>query len=260
MRRPATTMSANPAPMRYEEFSPPADLAPWVAAFWSFEVAPGAGEMQHPIPLTGGAILAIRPGEEPVLTGPRVQPLIVPVQGGDVHLGVHLLPGAAGALLCRPVAALRDHIGPARFVLDPDWCAGFTATANPAEHLIESVRALASAASEPDPVVMAAVRTLLATGGAEPIARLSFASGLSARQFRRRFTEAVGLSPKELARLRRIRAVAAAAVMEGGSWAEAAAEHGFADQAHLVREFRSLLGRAPRAFQSHAQRIVHRLV
>jgi AraC-like DNA-binding protein len=246
--------------MRYEELAPPAELAPWVAAFWIFEVTPGEGEIDHPIPLTGGAMLALLPGEEPMLTGPRVEPLIVPVRGGEIHYGVHLLPGAAQSLLGLPALSLRERGGPARLWLDEVWCASFRTAADAPRRLLDGLLELAKRASVPDPLVMAGVRAILETDGACSIAAISEASGLSARQFRRRFTESVGLSPKELARLRRVRASAAAAVTEGVTWADAANEHGFADQAHLAREFRSLLGHAPGAFRSHARRIHHRLV
>jgi AraC-like DNA-binding protein len=253
-------MRQTPSLMRYEEIPPPAPLAPWVAAFWVFEVAAAAGEIQHPIPLTGGVIVALLPGSEPVLTGPRVHPLVVPVHGGEIHYGVHLLPGAVESLIGIPAAVLRDQAGPARLWIDEAVCASFRTAADPAGHLVNVLSALAARAAEPDAVVMSAVRAILATDGAASIAELARASGLSPRHFRRRFTALVGLSPKELARLRRLRASAAAAVVEGRSWADAANEHGFADQAHLVREFRSLLGHAPREFRAHAGRIAHRLL
>ena len=253
-------MHPKPPLMRYEELSPPADLAAWVAAFWVFSVAADAGAIDHPIPLTGGAILAMRPGEEPVVSGPRVRPLVVPVRGGEIHYGVHLLPGAAGPLLRHGAASLREQVGPARMWLDPAWCESFRTAVDPAAHLLSSVRSLSAGAAAPDPLIMRAVARVMESDGAAPIGELSLASGLSPRQFRRRFTEAVGLAPKELARLRRVRASAAAAVVEGRSWAYAASEHGFADQAHLVREFRSLLGPAPEEFRTHAERIAHRLV
>lgn len=249
-----------PSLMRYEEIAPPADLEPWVASFWVFEVAAGAGEIEHRIPLTGGAMIALLPGEEPVLTGPRVLPLVVPVRGGEIDYGVHLLPGASESLLGHPAAALRDQAGPASSWLDAEWCASFRGAADPAGHLLGAVRALAAGAPAPDAAVMAAVRAIIATDGAASVTELSRASGLSSRHFRRKFTRAVGLSPKELTRLRRLRASAADAVVAGHSWADAANDHGFSDQAHLVREFRSLLGQAPGAFRAHAGRIAHRLV
>jgi methylphosphotriester-DNA--protein-cysteine methyltransferase len=69
---------------------------------------------------------------------------------------------------------------------------------------------------------------------------------VSERHLRNVFREEIGISPKRYARIARIRRVAAKAGTE--SWARLAADHGFYDQAHLVAEFRELLGVTPRAF------------
>lgn len=247
-------------PMRYEELPAPDDLAPWVVSFWIFEVADGAGEIEHRIPLTGGATIALQPGREPMLTGQRVAPLVVPVRGGELHYGAHLRPGAVPSLLKVDAKALRDRIGPARLWLDPAWCASFVATESPIERLVDAMRQQARCAGPLDPVVMRAVDRALGTSGAVLLSSLVGESGLSVSQFRRRFVASVGLLPKELLRIRRVRASAAAAVLERRSWAEVAAGGGFSDQAHLVREFHTLLGASPGAFREHASRIAHRLV
>ena len=35
----------------------PPELQPWIAAHWHFRVGPGAGEIEHTIPLTGGVLV-----------------------------------------------------------------------------------------------------------------------------------------------------------------------------------------------------------
>ena len=69
--------------MYYGELHPRPELKPWVAAHWHFRVEPGAPGMDHWIPPSGGAMLAIPAGGEPVLTGPRTEPLEIQVGGGD---------------------------------------------------------------------------------------------------------------------------------------------------------------------------------
>ena len=47
--------------MHYGELEPVPELKPWVAPYWHFKVEHGAGEIEHWIPLTGGAMLAGHP-------------------------------------------------------------------------------------------------------------------------------------------------------------------------------------------------------
>lgn len=252
--------------MSYVEVPAPPELRPWVAAFWVFRVVPDVGVLEHRIPLTGGILVSVGRSREPMLAGPRTAPLVTSVSGGDVYRGFHLWPGAAGSLLHLPHGSLlREALGPARLWLDPAWCDGLGSVAD-LEDDAEALQAMAlrlrelvPRAAPLDPVVMTAVSHLVRSRGDVPIGELA-EGRLSPRQLRRRFQAAVGLSPKELARVRRLRASAAAAVLDELSWCEITAEAGYADQAHLVREFRNLLGVTPGAFEEHARRIHHRLV
>jgi AraC-like DNA-binding protein len=86
------------------------------------------------------------------------------------------------------------------------------------------------------------------------VSTLGDALGLSERQLRRRFADAVGYGPKTLARVLRFQrflALAAANRAGAGRWREGdglaglAFAAGYADQAHLTRECRRLAGRTP---------------
>jgi len=77
-------------------------------------------------------------------------------------------------------------------------------------------------------------------------------ASLSARQFRRRCLEESGLTPKVLCRIlrfRRARSIALAAPCP--NWADIAAQTGYSDQAHLIRDFREFTGRTPMAVFSN---------
>ena len=64
-----------------------------------------------------------------------------------------------------------------------------------------------------------------------------------------RFAAQVGLGPKVAARVLRFRRAADLLVAGGpGTVADVAARTGFADQSHLVREFRALAGCTPTRF------------
>jgi AraC-like DNA-binding protein len=70
--------------------------------------------------------------------------------------------------------------------------------------------------------------------------------GVSGRNLRRVFRDAVGMSPKAYARLARFQRALRAA-QGGADWAQIAADAGYYDQAHLIAEFRDIAGVTPRA-------------
>lgn len=81
------------------------------------------------------------------------------------------------------------------------------------------------------------------------LAELCDVAGLGRRTLQRMFLRYAGVSPTWV--LRRYRLLEAAeAVREGQqvSWAEVAAGLGYADQAHLIRDFRAAIGQTPAAY------------
>jgi AraC-like DNA-binding protein len=110
--------------------------------------------------------------------------------------------------------------------------------------LMRKLARSSSAAAQPD--TERAWALLRARGGQTPIAALAAALGCSRRHLAKRFAADVGLSPKVAARLMRLEA--ARRRLGTIPLARLAAEHGFADQADLTREFRALGGAPPTAF------------
>ena len=112
-----------------------------------------------------------------------------------------------------------------------------------AEALLCSVR------PERDPAAEQAAE-LVARITADPALRrvdqLAAASGMSARSLQRLFADYVGVSPKWV--MRRARLHEAAERADSGElidWAELAADLGYADQAHLTRDFTTTIGVPP---------------
>jgi AraC-like DNA-binding protein len=252
--------------MYYAEFRPGLALAAYVAAYWHFRVLEGASEIEHSVPLTGGVMLAYSASRGGVLVlGPRLTPLRPLVRSGDVFWGVHFWPGAGQSLLGPGGQGLRERSVPAAAQLDPAWVESLARGLRGVAEETAAVACFDSLLSELlpraralDTAAMAAVFAILRSEGRMSIGGLPDMIGLSARQCRRRFRAAVELSAKELARLRRVRGSAAGAVGDPGEpWVDVAAARGFADQAHLSREFRSLTGLSPGAFQRHVRGIAH---
>jgi AraC-like DNA-binding protein len=70
--------------------------------------------------------------------------------------------------------------------------------------------------------------------------------GLSVRRLQRLFAEYVGVTPKWVLRRARLHEAAARADRGVGiDWAALAADLGYADQAHLTRDFTAVVGAPP---------------
>lgn len=107
-----------------------------------------------------------------------------------------------------------------------------------------TARFTANARARNDVALRAAAR--MADGSASSIQTIAGDLGISERHLRRVFREAVGVSPKEFAKLTRFRrALRAATTNATATWAAIAASAGYYDQAHLIAEFRAIAGVTP---------------
>lgn len=101
-------------------------------------------------------------------------------------------------------------------------------------------------------LVRAAVREFDTIPQIRSIAEMSRQSGLSSRRFIDVFRHHVGLTPKVYCRLRRFhRVVERVARGHCPNWASVAADCGYFDQSHLIRDFRAFSGLTPTEFAGH---------
>ena len=103
-------------------------------------------------------------------------------------------------------------------------------------------------ADAPSPEIDWAFGKIAATGGRAKVGSIAERIGWSRKHLARRFTDEIGLGPKSVSRIVRLNRAMAAARAGGDGWAGIAADCGYADQAHLVREFRELAGASPTAW------------
>ncbi len=251
--------------MRYEEFEPTSDLTEVVNSYWAFSV-PEDAPMPYDHRVIPDGMLSIayirsRFFETIAFVGPRTEAHNPPTRPGDSVWGIRFQPGAAKILFGVSLAALRDQVGDARAVF-PDFAGPLFERLKTAdrperaaglfdEALLNVVKTVGF---EPDPLA-AAVHRIGETD--ETVSSMAAAAGLSERQFRRRFIELVGLTPKEFARIRRLRRSAIKLVGDSLGWADIAAESGYADQAHLSRDYTRMMGVTPTSLAERLARIRH---
>jgi AraC-like DNA-binding protein len=163
-------------------------------------------------------------------------------------------PGGLGAFLDGPASALTDRTAtPAALGWSPDLAPAVTAAADEPARVAVLAGAL-EAARRPARVgpareVAAIARVAETDRAVRRVEDLAGRAGVGARTLQRMFGEYAGVSPTWV--VRRYRLLDAAEAVRAGDpvvWAELAAELGYADQAHLVRDFRGALGRTPHAY------------
>lgn len=232
----------------YRELPPPSALSPRLACLWRRD--PGADAaaegLGHPV-LPDGCVDIVWHGGILAIAGPDTGPVLA-TPTRQITLGVRFRPGAAADVLGESAAALRDQ----RVPVEQLWgrlgreLAERVATATDDRErlrlLVAAISARPGAGAPVDPVVAEAI-ALLTVGGVA-VSRLAQTVALSERQLRRRFVDQVGYGPKTLDRVLRLQRFLAAvgAGSEGAGLAELALTAGYADQAHLSREARTLTG------------------
>jgi AraC-like DNA-binding protein len=95
-------------------------------------------------------------------------------------------------------------------------------------------------------VVRHALDAVRDTHGRSPVERIADTAGFSVRHLRRLVHDATGVSLKHFARTTRfVTAITAADAAERPHWAQVAADAGFYDQSHLVRDCQDICGLTP---------------
>ena len=201
------------------------------------EIVINAGD---PVMLTGSAFTGAQPERSVVgllergiemQYGPRVD-----------TIGIRLHCARAAAFLGVPASALQNTLSPlaslspkldqrlARASMDLD------------DILVEHLRETRPC----DNAIGCAVDRLLNADAPVTVADLARDLAMSPRHLHRRFLAEVGTSPKQVERLARFaRAWREATMGPPLTWAELALANGYADQSHLVREFRTFGAQPP---------------
>lgn len=175
--------------------------------------------------------------------------------GASAVVGVHFKPGGAAVFFGGALPELRNRTVP----LDALWGPG-------ARYLREELQttiglqarlqrlesylmARLQQAAPADAMASAALHVLGQQPAAALIEPVQRASGCSPTQFIARFEQTVGLTPKRYARVLRFHAlIQRVALRRPDDWAQAAVEAGYADQSHLIHEFKRLAGITPSGY------------
>jgi AraC-like DNA-binding protein len=248
--------------MFYEEYPPGDGLRQYIASYWKFVAPPGDyPPIQHTAPPDGCVSLLLYTNpiyhlRQSILLGPSIGVVQSTLLPGSVYVGARFMPGAFSCFFDYPSESLRDrHIllgNEAHFSdifdrLDADF-----------ENLDSIGKVLLQFKNgEPDVEVGKAVRLLVESEGNLRIAEIIRQAFIGERQLQRRFRQEVGLSMKEFARVRRMRAAMVRLVLHRQTTLDASLNSGYYDQAHFLHDFQSFARMKPSELENYLRQIEH---
>jgi AraC-like DNA-binding protein len=229
---------AQTATSRYREYPAPVALSGHLMCLWTQSII-GSGEPYAHRVLPDGCIDVVFINDEPpVVVGPYVECFIARLAPGTAIVGARFRPGRASGLLGHPASDLLNQSVP----LDEVWRKGARPIGNATDAgrlaALESILTCRMPRAAPlDRAVTTAV-DWLAGHPESSVEQLGEHLGMSSRQLRRRFTAAVGYTPKIFQEVLRFQALLNLAdrCTEQTPFAGLAADAGYADQAHMTRE------------------------
>lgn len=245
---------------RTTRIPPPPDLADVVMDFWQYEVDPALDYIPVQVFPSGCVVLRfnIRPDHvESVLYGPSLRNNMKGVFYHDWSIfGVALRPERAYQLLGLSLHELRNI----RMHLDcfwPNLIPGLeeelwetTCFSERSAIMVSFLRKVLRHDVAPKADFLNAFQDIVRNAPhAEDIGYIAKRNGSSGRTLRRTFSKYLGLGPKQTDRLFRIqRSMRTICRDPAPQLAGIAHAHGYSDQAHFSREFRSLTGYTPGRF------------
>jgi len=260
-----------PDSWRMDTLAPSNTLAPFLRRATAYTVQGAGLSRQRELP-NGSAVLVFNLGSElrvedtkgrrhrfsnpaAFYSGPSDSYVVTETDGAQEGIVVELtLPGAR-RLLGRPLNELRDSMISLADLLGSrayDVLERIVEARSPVARLALLEAAIEARIMEADDRsardLERAWNLQHVRGGRMPISELADAVGCSRKHLAVRFDREFGLSPKLLARIMRFdRAIRIVRFGNVTTWSDLAAECGYADQAHMAREFVAMAGDPPTA-------------
>jgi AraC-like DNA-binding protein len=252
----------------YHEFAPPPDLADAVEALWTHEAAGAQVAVHRVVPDAAVSLCFMGPRAADGAPGAARLRVIGPVTAPQLFappIGHRMEALRVKLEWCRPLLGVApwEHANTEPLYVDvrPDLAAPLEArlmtSRAPADALrlmVAFVRGRLARNDMACGLLRASMESLRRGAGAPRVGELARRSGVSERHLRRLMVNETGIAPRHFARIQRFHALLRASdLAPRPSWAALAADYGYADQSHLIRDVRHLAGVSPARL--HAERI-----
>lgn len=259
--------------VHYRSFAASPWLRDFVRCHWDFESAcVTAGQRLHIVP-DGGVSMVFHCADsywqyldkgrgliqpQAFLIRPSGQPLVLEALGKSVLFATRFQPhgwiqltGLQEVLPANMALALDVVLGAPGAALADAVLHASCSAARLAEVEAFLCRFLCRHEVRPDPAVQTAVKAIVSGNEAfRQVTALALHAGTSCRQLERKFARQIGISPKQLIRLNRVQnAIRQMQSQSFSSLTELAQQVHFYDQAHFIKDFKTLTHMTPRQFQ-----------
>lgn len=246
--------------VRYREIQPSPRLRPFVNILWILEQDDDGAAPQRIVPdghpelilNWGRPFESLQDGQwhsQPhcFFAGQIESPLMLRPKGPAKVLGIRFHPDGAARIFGEPMDRLSGRFTPVEDLateLSRNLVDALEST-DPVAGVENALLTAARTDHGGDQLIAEAVRRITVASGFFEVGALARELGLSPRQLERRFNAAVGLTPKVFCRIQRFTNVFHALEEPSCDWVETALRCGYYDQAHLIRDCKSLSGRTP---------------
>jgi AraC-like DNA-binding protein len=244
----------------YHEFAPPPDLAEAIEALWIHEAAGVQATVHRVVPDAAVSLCFMGLRERDGAPGAARLRVIGPVTAPHLFappIGHRMEALRVKLEWCRPLLGVApwEHANAEPLYADvrPDLARPLEARVIASRASTDTLQLLVAFARErlarhdaACGVLLASMESLRRGAGAIPLSSLARRLDVSERHLRRLMVNETGMAPRHFARIQRFHALLRAAdLAPRPSWAALAADFGYADQSHLIREVQHLAGVSP---------------
>jgi AraC-like DNA-binding protein len=259
--------------MHYHEIQPKLPVAQFVECFWTLENGDvGETEIEPDRILPDGCVELIlnfgaqfqehleneKQVRQPLhfLVGQMTTPLLISPTGIVQLIGIRFHPGGTLPFFSLPMQEITNRVVElgvldSRFERDLISCAERARSLPQKVAAVEGLLAGRVNACQRESWLLGTAARIVRHHDCISVDQLATDAGISNRQLERRFLQEVGIGPKLLGRIVRFQQVFRTVEGNDPQWAAVAAECGYYDQSHLVRDFQQFARQTPSVLFSH---------
>ncbi|NDJ51579.1 MAG: AraC family transcriptional regulator [Chloroflexi bacterium] len=257
--------------MDYRVYPPHLDLASLVKCYWTLEVPAAEGDRRQRIIPDGCLEMAFLLGDDikrytsddefviqprAMVIGQITEAFFIKPTGYVNTFAVRFYPYGLANFLSTPIKELANKETPLTVLFGEERASALAqriCQAEDTESRIAIVEAfLFEKLKDPiaiDNIVKATINTMFLTSGALSIKEMLDNHAANRRQLERKFTEQVGISPKQLCRVIRLQSALNMLLHQPSeSMSQIAYDSDYYDQAHFTKDFKEFTGMTPKEF------------